>query len=190
MAIIIAIIGQAGVGKSLLKHHLVKQGAIPIDLTEIVDQAIGKTPFSQTWRHCLYGRYSEIASYVRVLVTPELSQLVHQEIDNMRALNKIFVMEIPSFISVSLYADLSLDAKVLVDCNFLDHTNHLKCLGASDTVIHLLRANAQSQDAYRSIATDVFHNSIAMDQIEWVAKKILQSYSCQLMAPSSLNDTS
>ena len=55
MGVIIAIIGQSGVGKSLLKKHLVEQGVIEIDLASMLGDCLGTGLQAKTWRQCLNG---------------------------------------------------------------------------------------------------------------------------------------
>ena len=180
MGVIIAIIGQGGVGKSLLKNQLVQQGVIEIDLVSMLDGLLGAGLQAEIWRQCLKGEFHKLSGHVRTLSNPEVRTVIQNCTTIAKDSNFTYVLEIPSFISVHLYADLAIDGVIFVDCAYEDQTQYLKMAGATDTAIHYLRTQIQGKNVYRSVATDIFHNSVSVSHIGWVAAKIFQSYSLQL----------
>ena len=180
MGVIIAIIGQSGVGKSLLKKYLVGQGVVEIDLASMLGEWLGTGLQAKTWRQCLNGDIDKVSGHVRTLRSPEVGMVIERCIRDAKASDSSYVVEIPSFVSVDLYADLAVDGAVFVDCTYEAQTQYLKAAGATDTAIHYLRTHMQGREAYRSVATDIFHNSVSLSHIEWVAVKILQSYALQI----------
>jgi dephospho-CoA kinase len=180
MGVIIAIIGQSSVGKSLLKNQLVKQGVIEIDIVSMLSGLLGAGLQAKTWRQCLNGELHKLSGHVRTLSSPEVRAVIQNCITIAKSSSLTYVVEIPCFISVHLYADCAIDGVVFVDCSYEDQTQYLKMAGATDTAVHYLRTHIQGKDLYRSVATDIFHNSVSLSHIEWVAEKIHQSYSLQL----------
>ena len=180
MGVIVAIIGQVGVGKSLLKKQLLQQGVTEIDITPQLCNLLGSSKQDQAWRYCLQGNYHSVSSHVKLLTNVKVTAIINDAVLYARQRSGVYVVEIPCFISVRLYAELKIDGIIFVDCAYAAQTQYLKDLGATDTAVHYLRTHAQSQELYRAVATDILHNSVSVSHIEWASTKILQSYAIQL----------
>jgi dephospho-CoA kinase len=177
MGFLVAVVGRFGVGKSLLCDHFIQQGALNINIIQTLQDSFSGMPNQSVWHSCLLHDYDSVVNKIPIFTESDGLNTVLEQIKKKASVCQQCIVELPSFIDLSPFVQRKIfDYVIAVDCEKKVQKEYLEKVITNNLALKSILESGYERSYYTKIATDIFLNSVNLEQLEWVSKQILSSY--------------